>query len=302
MNGFSADWLALREPFDRAARERSAAALDVPGLAGTLRARRLPGAPLAVIDLACGTGANLRELAPRLGGRQRWRLIDHDPALLAALPAVLDDWARERGHRVQRAAGGRLTLHGEGFEAEVHLQALDLARGLDPVPVGDAQLVTASALLDLVSAAWLDALVGRCVRAGAAMLFALNVDGRHDWTPGDPEDAAVQRLFAEHQQRDKGFGAALGATAAERLVSLSEGGGCRIRTAASDWTIDVRDGSPSRSMWVSMVEGIAAAAAEQATTTQQSVVQRWKERRLALGDQGRLCIGHLDVLALPLVF
>ena len=65
MTGFSADWLALREPFDRSARQAAAAAFDLPALAGRLRGDK---PALEVVDLACGTGANLRELGPRLRG------------------------------------------------------------------------------------------------------------------------------------------------------------------------------------------------------------------------------------------
>lgn len=297
MNGFSADWLAQREPFDTAARANSAVALDLPGLASDLRARRASHEPLEVIDLACGTGANLRELAPRLGGRQRWRLIDHDPALLAALPEVLASWAQAGGRRLRRDADGAWVVQGDGFEAEVRTQEFDLAAGLDRLPCGDASLVTASALLDLVSADWLDALVAHGARVGAALLFALNVDGRHGWSPRDPDDDAVQRGFAAHQRRDKGFGPALGPQAAARLERVSQQAGYRVRSAASDWAIDGCDGPASRAMLAAMVEGIAAAA-EQAGTPL-SVVSSWSRRRLHGRDRSRLVVGHIDVLALP---
>ena len=297
MSGFSADWLAQRESFDSAARAHSAAALDLPGLASDLRARRVPGEPIDVIDLACGTGANLRELAPRLGGRQRWRLVDHDPALLAALPVALAGWAGTCGHDLQQVADAAWRVQGERFEAEVCLQTLDLTTGLDRLPFGESPLVTASALLDLVSADWLDALVAQCVQNGAAMLFALNVDGRHDWSPRDPDDDAVHQRFAAHQRRDKGFGPALGPHAAARLERLLQEAGYRVRRAESDWTIDARDGPASRAMLAAMVEGIAAAA-EQAGTPP-PVVSSWSQRRLQGLDRSRLAVGHVDVLALP---
>ena len=72
---FSADWLALREPYD--ARARNPAVLDA--LAAALADR----GSVAIVDLACGTGATLRAIASRLPRRQRWRLVDHDLALLA---------------------------------------------------------------------------------------------------------------------------------------------------------------------------------------------------------------------------
>ena len=63
MSGFSAEWLALREPLD--ARSRSAE------LVARLRADA-PDGTRRIVDLATGTGANLRYLAPRLGGDQDW--------------------------------------------------------------------------------------------------------------------------------------------------------------------------------------------------------------------------------------
>ena len=77
MTGFSTDWLAQREPFDTAAR-----ALAWPSfgpLLETIRPTATAGAstPLRVLDLACGSGANLRALAPRLGGAQVWQMVDH---------------------------------------------------------------------------------------------------------------------------------------------------------------------------------------------------------------------------------
>src|SRR5882724_845129 len=96
--GFSADWLALREPADLRARERS--------LADRLRRRFAAYPSLRVIDLGCGTGSNLRAVAPWLGRQQAWRLVDHDPALLREAARRLSSWA-------DRAEGGfeRLTLY-----------------------------------------------------------------------------------------------------------------------------------------------------------------------------------------------
>jgi GNAT superfamily N-acetyltransferase len=310
VSGFSTEWLAQREPFDRAARAQSIAVFDALGRLAELRTRTRAAhdQTLHVIDLACGTGANLRELAPRLGGRQRWQVVDHDGALLSALPAELASWAHASGHQLQVAADRSLTLRGAGFDASIACQQLDLATQLDRLPWDQTQLVTASALLDLVSADWLAALVRHCSHAGAAMWFALTVDGRCDWLPADADDTAVLRLFAAHQQRDKGFGAALGAAAATWLIDQAEGAGFQVVAARSDWLIDADGGADHRTdtrtqamaiaMQHTVVEGIAAAAIEQ-TAFQQRMVQRWRARRLTALVPGRLQLGHLDVLALP---
>jgi len=286
MTGFSTDWLALREPFDRAAREASAAALDLGVLALRLRA----GAPmLRVLDLACGTGANLRELAPRLGGSQRWLLVDHDPRLLAALPEAFGAWARAQGFAL-RADADCLRIEGPDWDAEVRTRCIDLVMALDAVPFDEAQLVTASALLDLVSASWLDALLVHMRAVNAAMLFALNVDGRVNWEPAIAADAQVHELFAAHQRRDKGFGAALGGEAVALAVARMEAMGYDVMLAQSDWRIE------EPAMLRAMVEGTAAAAVEQEPAAH-ALVRAWKSQRLALVERNCLCVGHRDILA-----
>lgn len=292
MTGFSADWLALREPFDRAAREASAAAFDLVGLARRLRG---DGATLGVLDLACGTGANLRELAPRLGGVQHWRLVDHDPRLLAALPGALAAWAAAQGFAV-RTQGDRLRIEGPDWQADVEVVHLDLARELAALPLAGVGLITASALLDLVSAAWLDQLLTLACAAKAALLFALTVDGRVDWTPKRAADEAVLRLFEAHQRGDKGFGPALGGRAVEAVGDRLRALGCELQRIASDWHIDARDGAQAQAMLAALIEGSAAAAREQDAGAAASVAA-WSAERMQLLVRTRLRIGHADLLA-----
>ncbi len=67
--GFSADWLALREPADHAARD--GALLEA--------AARVAGG--VIVDLGCGTGSTRRAFGPRLDGAI-WRMVDGDAGLL----------------------------------------------------------------------------------------------------------------------------------------------------------------------------------------------------------------------------
>ena len=130
MSGFSADWLALREPYDL--RARNSAVLDAVIAA-------LKGHPsIRIVDLACGTGSTLRALSPHLAGQQNWRLVDNDLGLLA------------RAIATARPAGVTVTA-----------MPLDLNRDLEAVLDGPVDLITTSALLDLVSEPWLERLDGR---------------------------------------------------------------------------------------------------------------------------------------------
>ena len=82
MGRFSADWLALREPVDAASRNQE--------LTARLCDWRRGQGNLSVLDLGSGAGANGRFLAPLLGSGQHWRLVDHDPALLARIAPFPD--------------------------------------------------------------------------------------------------------------------------------------------------------------------------------------------------------------------
>ena len=288
MTGFSTEWLAMREPFDLAARAESAATLDLHGMAARMRR---DGQALDVLDLACGTGANLRALAPRLGGAQRWLLVDHDPQLLSALPGVLAAWSRAAGWASSTHAEG-LRIEGPHWHADVRWRRIDLARELDSVPFADAQLVTAAALLDLVSASWFDALLGPLRRAGAAVLFALSVDGRIAWDPVLDEDEAVHALFAAHQRRDKGFGPALGIDAPAWAATRLEAAGYGVTQSRSDWCIE------DLPMLQAMIEGMAAAALEQEPGAVARVLA-WRAQRLALAPRSQLRVGHVELLARP---
>jgi hypothetical protein len=266
MGGFSADWLALREPSD--ARARSAA------LTGAI-AERLAGA--RVLDLAAGTGANVRYLEGFLRGdlgRPHWLLVDNDPALLAKAAVLL---------------GSR--------EGVVETRAVDLSAALDPTAANlyaGQDLVTASALLDLVSERWLNALAGRCADARSAVLFALTYNGGISCSPGEPEDAMVRDLVNRHQRIDKGFGPALGPDAAAFAARAFAARGYHVRQERSDWLL--ADDVPV--LQQQLIEGWADAAVEIAPA-ETLRVNGWKTRRLAHVDAGRsrIVVGHYDLAA-----
>lgn len=264
MSGFSADWLALREPADRAARAEA--------LADRLRLAGPRTGEWRVIDLGCGTGANLRYLGPRLGGRQDWLLVDDDGALLER--AVPPDARAPSECRVRRAR-------------------VDLAASLDAVEFPREGLVTASALLDLVSADWLEALARRASAARADVLFALTYDGRMSFLPAEPEDDWVRTLVNAHQRNDKGFGPALGPAAAEAAARRFEAAGYAVERACSDWEL-----APEQpALQAALIEGWRMAAAEMAPGDA-ARLDDWARRRSAHVASGasRLSVGHIDLL------
>ena len=190
----------------------------------------------------------------------------------------------------------------EAADWRVHLswQEADLVHALDALPFAGSQLVTASALLDLVSASWLAALLTKVHEARAALLCSLSVDGRIEWQPAMGTDADMARLFAAHQHRDKGFGGpALGADAVPRAVERLVALGYRCLQAGSDWQLGASSptGGGAR-LLVQMIDGLADAALEQDPGAR-DLVLAWRLQRLAQAAHSSLRVGHAELLALP---
>lgn len=266
MNAFTADWLTLREPADRAARSvRLTRAI----------ADALPKkTPLQVLDLAAGTGSNMRYLAAHLASDQRWLLVDHDPALLARVSA------RSRA---------------DGPAPRFETRQLDLAALADAGDSGIFEgraLVTAAALLDLVSERWLRALAARCSERGAAVLFALTYDGRIQCSPADPEDHVVHDLVNQHQRSDKGFGPALGPDATDAAARGFASLGYHMQREPSDWVLSPESNELQRQL----IEGWATAATAIAPGRSASI-RGWLTRRLAhvASRRSQIVVGHQDL-------
>ena len=279
------DWLAVREPADLTARSATLVERVRHALASTDTVRGL--------DLCTGTGSNLRYLIDRLPGRQTWLAADRDARLLEELPTKMKTWADAHGYSM-RTEGQVSSLRGGRCECDVETRAMDLDR-LDAGLFEGRNLVTASALLDLVSESWLRLLATRCREAGATALFTLTYDGRSSCDPVEPEDDMVRELMNMHQKTDKGLGGrAEGPDAwsvAERVFTEA---GYRVECAPSNWSI----GPPERAFQRMLIEGWARAAVEIAPERADTIAE-WLRRRLEHLEAGRsrIVVNHVDMVA-----
>jgi len=283
---FGLDWLRLREPYDLRARSRS-----LSRQFGKMVHARAGGDTAGIVDLGAGSGANFRALAPLIPGDQDWRLVDRDSALLAHQSAEIAQWARGQGWRVTHGSGVVTVATGTA-QWRAHSVELDLARDLEALPLADG--VTCAALLDLVSAAWLEELAERVTAARMPFLAALTVDGRRAWAPAHEDDLAITTAFQRHQRRDKGFGSALGSDAPAAIARAFEARGYRVSDAAGDWRL----GPDDEPMIASLIDGMAAAASE---IDPAGPAESWRlASHAALADRElRLTVGHVDILAEP---
>lgn len=280
--GFDAAWLALREPFDAAARD--------PALA--LRfARALPVKP-ALIDLGAGTGSLFRFLAPLIAGEQSWTFVDADPALLDEAFNQTAEWADTLGLRIS-SDDNTLTIHAPGGDWRVDGELHDLAAMPGELPFAQMDAVVCSALLDLVSRRWIEQLAAS-VRV--PFYAALSVDGRDAWLPVHPADKTVRAGFRRDQGRDKGFGRALGPDAPGVALRAFAARGFAVASAPSDWVVP----RTALAMTHSLILG-AESAAMATLPARRRAIAVWREARHAQAMVNRLAVrvGHRDILALP---
>lgn len=266
---FAPEWLSLREEAD--AEARSTAPLDPLRVHLTGRGSRADRPPLRIADLGCGTGSQGRWLAPRLPGPQSWSLYDLDSNLLDL-------------------AGASMPVTGaDGSEVGARMYRRDL-RSLTARDLAEVDLVTGSALLDLLSFDEVAALTRAVTGADGAALFTLSVTGRVELFPSDPADAAVNSAFNDHQRRR----GALGPDAVVVMTELFERSGYRVSTFPSPWRL-CPERVPLTLAWLS---GRVEAAVEMEPGR---VPGDYLHRRLAQCERGELgaVVHHTDLLALP---
>jgi hypothetical protein len=223
-------------------------------------------------DLACGSGSMGRWLAPLLPGPQHWVLHDRDADLLALAAADLPE-----------------------ADVTVEPRLSDITQ-LGRADLAGATLITASALLDLLTADELAGVIRACAGAACPVLFTLSVTGRVGLAPADPLDARVTAAFNAHQRRSTARGRLLGPDAAAAAAEGFARAGAEVVVRPSPWRLGVSDARLAAE-WFSGWFG-AACEHEPALASDGTLYCR---RRLREARAGRLAVtvDHADLVVLP---
>jgi trans-aconitate methyltransferase len=246
----SPGWLALREQADAAARS---------GELAERLARHLPAGRLEIHDLGGGSGAMGRWLAPRLPAPQHWVVHDRDDDLLR--------------------------LASPSFET----RRSDITN-LTPPDLAGASLITASALLDLLTREELNRMLGAC--SGRPMLLAMTVVGRVVLSPAGALDARIGAAFNAHQRR----GDLLGPDAVAAVIDQLRATRGEVLVRSSPWRLDAAHAD----LIAEWLEGWVVAACEQEPGLAAEAGD-YRDRRLAQAAAGELAVtvDHADLLVLP---
>ncbi|WP_328437473.1 class I SAM-dependent methyltransferase [Streptomyces sp. NBC_00444] len=265
---YAPEWLQLREGADAVA--RAGELLDPL----RIRLANLPGRAggLVVHDLGCGTGSMGRWLAPRLDGPQHWILHDRDPYLL------------------HFAAVGSPRSAADGSRVTVESRRGDVAR-LTPDALAGASLVTASALLDVLTREEIDTLAAACAGAGCPALLTLSVAGRVELTPSHPLDTEIAEAFNAHQRR----GGLLGPDAVTAACEAFSERGATVHLHPSPWRL----GTDEADLTAQWLRGWVGAAVEERPDLRERADAYLRDRLEACAaGELNVIVHHTDLLAL----
>jgi hypothetical protein len=159
-----------------------------------------------------------------------------------------------------------------------------------------ASLVTASALLDLLTTDDLARMLGACTGIGCPILLALTVAGRVALTPADRLDARMAAAFDAHQRRTTPAGRLLGPDAVAVAAGELRAAGADVLVRPSPWRLGPADAE----LTAEWLRGWVAAACEQEPALA-AAAGPYLELRLAQAAAGELAatVDHADLLVLP---
>jgi hypothetical protein len=213
-----------------------------------------------------------RWLAPLLPGPQHWVLHDRDEDLLhiarSSVPAAVP--------------GGPVTVEARLGDA-TWLTAAELA---------GASLVTASALLDVLTRDEVRRLAHACAASACPALLTLIVAGRVELEPADPLDPVVGAAFDAHQRRAVNGRRLLGPDAVRAATEAFTELGARVEVRPSPWHLGPQDADLADA-W--LVGWVGAAHELQPDLAAQDYLHR--RRAEATSGRLRVTVHHLDLYA-----
>lgn len=260
------DWLAARVAADDAARAATVNTL-LPELSRYLIEAAGPGGTVQIIDLGAGTGANQRWLAPRLPIRQRWLHLDHNPVISRSLPLAA--------------------------ETEIVDESVEALGELLTRSSGDRQLVSCSALLDVLTTEQIQAVCRAVIDNRVPAFFSLTVTGGLRLSPADAHDQLLLAAFNDHQCR----AGRAGPEATTLTVNLLRTAEFAVTTQKTPWRLTAESGLAFVDQMLE--ERLAAAVAQDPALAR--TAKAWLELRRAQLAAGllRIELDHCDILGLP---
>lgn len=277
---FDAAWLEARKGADELSRNLA--------IAASMRAHFAIRADMAILDLGCGIGNNLRGIYSYLPNYQRWTLVEFDRDLLDAARQSLTSWADRAKQKSRR--DDVLVLEKADYRIEVTFRAADLSKHLDQLLDGWPDLVVAASLLDLLSKPLIDNLTDKLAARRIPLYASHTADGDHEWYPANRTDPLIFQAIGRNPARDRGYGPSVGPRAATLVTEILRARGAIVELGSSRWQLN---GNEDRELLIWLADTIASIAAD-TRLVPETVAATWAQSR-AMADTAM--IGHQDLFA-----
>lgn len=197
--------------------------------------------PTHVLELGAGVGSMVARLVDwGVLHTARYRLLELDEALLSQARPYLQDWAKERGYRVEARGAGIGIVGSAGLDVDVQFEPADLEDYLArPEQLGSADLLIANAFLDLVD---LPTVTRRLLTGPSAprlFWFSINFDGDTIFEPAHPHDATLLAVYHRSMDDRTRAGRPAGDSRAGRhlFAHLRAAGAELLAAGSSDWVV-----------------------------------------------------------------
>jgi len=215
-------------------------ALNRPVLA-ELRRLMPAGAP-RVLEVGAGLGTMVARLMDwGVLDRGEYILLDADRPLLDQSRRWLRDWAAGRGLRTDLLPDGL-----QIGDLRVRLVHAELGRYLAADRDGQADVLIANAVLDLVEVPVILPRLLRLLFPGGVYWFTINYDGESVFMPGHPHDDQVMRAYHRDMDERVRYGRPAGESRTGRHLfqHLRAAGAPALAAGSSDWVVSAGpDGS-----------------------------------------------------------
>ena len=197
--------------------------------------RLMPAGALRVLEVGAGLGTMVARLMDwGVVGAGEYILLDADRQLLDHSRRWLCDWAAARGLR-----SGLLPDGLRVGDLRVRLVHAELGRYLEAAHRAPAEVLIASAVLDLVDVPAILPGLLRLLVPGGVYWFTINYDGESIFAPGHPHDDQVMQAYHRDMDERVRYGRPAGDSRTGRRLFhyLRAAGAPALAAGSSDWVV-----------------------------------------------------------------
>jgi len=207
----------------------------------SIELEKVQGRPLHIVEIGAGLGTMVARMVDlKMVTQAEYLLLDVNPSLLREARSWLAGWADSR-RLTAIGVDESLKIRGKaGVELTIRFVACELGDFVARTPPPTrADLLIASAFLDLVDVARLLPRMFTLIVPDGLYFFAVNFDGETIFEPEHPDDAPLLRAYHRSMDQRIRYGRQAGDSHCGRHLfgHLRTAGASILAAGASDWVV-----------------------------------------------------------------